>query len=92
MPICIGAKTAPNANSAITPEFRVEFISGNTAYIDGGSNAGRRVGMKFDLRHADPNSGEKEQTQPTIGAARIVGIARTSAILELGTSNGELKT
>jgi hypothetical protein len=77
--------------ATVRHRFRIKFISGNTAYIDGGSNAGLRVGMNFDLRNADANSGEVEQEQAPIGAARIVGVARSSAILELDTSSGELK-
>ena len=71
--------------ATVRHQFRIKFISGNTAYIDGGSNAGLRVGMNFDLRSVDANSGAP------IGAARIVGVARTSAILEVGTSSGGLK-
>ncbi len=77
--------------ATIRRHFRIKFISGNTAYIDGGSNAGLRVGMNFDLRNADADSGDEEQKEPPIGEARIVGLARTSAILEVGTSGGELK-
>jgi hypothetical protein len=77
--------------ATVRHQFRIKYISGNTAYIDGGSNAGLRVGMNFDLRNVDANSGEEEQNQASIGAARIVGVARTSAILEVGTSTGDLK-
>ena len=86
----IGEGQDDDRPATVRHEFRIKFISGNTVYIDGGSNAGLRVGMNFDLRHADATSGEKEQKRPPIGAARIVGIARTSAILEVGNSNGEL--
>jgi hypothetical protein len=93
MPLRSGIDELQDDDSPATVrhEFRIKFISGNTAYIDGGSNAGLRVGMNLDLRHADANSGKKEQKRPPIGAARIVGIARTSAILEVGNLNGELK-
>jgi hypothetical protein len=93
MPLRSGIDEAQDNGSPATVrrEFRIKFISGNTVYIDGGSNAGLRVGMNLDLFHADANSGEKKQKGSLIGAARIVGIARTSAILEVGTSDAELK-
>ena len=71
--------------------FKVRFISGSTVYIDGGSNAGLRVGMNLDIRSAAANSNEDNPKEPPIGAARIVGIATTSAILEVGASSGDLE-
>jgi hypothetical protein len=79
----------PQAESPATARhrFRVKFISGRTAYIDGGSNSGLQTGMNLDIRdpHASIASGED-----TIASVRIVGVATTSAITEVGESNGDL--
>ncbi len=93
VPLASRIDAAPDDESPVTVRhlFRIKFISGNTAYIDGGSNAGLRVGMNFDLRNADADSREEEDKQAPIGAARIVGVARTSALLEVGPSSGGLK-
>jgi hypothetical protein len=77
--------------ATVRHRFKVKFIAGSTVYIDGGSNAGLRVGMNLDLRSAAENPDEDSQNQSPIGAARIVGIATTSAILEVGTSSDDLK-
>ena len=74
--------------------FKVKFIAGNTIYIDGGSNSGLRVGMNLDLRKAQSpaqNSSGAENVNAPIAAARIVGVARTSAIVEVGAAKGELR-
>ena len=69
--------------------FRIKFVSGITVYIDGGSNSGLRVGMNLDLWSASAVS--KASDEAPIGAARIVGIATTSAILQVGSSSGDLQ-
>lgn len=75
-------------------KFKVKFISGKTVYIDGGSNSGLRVGMNLDIRssqsQAQNSNGTGGENAP-IAAARIVGVARTSAILEVGASKGQLQ-
>jgi hypothetical protein len=76
--------------ATVRHRFRIKFIAGSTAYIDGGSNAGLRVGMNLDIRSASVNPDQDEHDSP-IGAARIVGIATTSAILEVGSSSDEPK-
>src|SRR5438477_4142852 len=74
--------------------FKVKFISGNTVYIDGGSNSGLRVGMNLDIRNsqarAQNSNGADDENEP-VAAARIVGVAKTSAILEVGASKGDLQ-
>jgi hypothetical protein len=75
-------------------QFKVKFIAGNTVYIDGGSNSGLRVGMNFDIRDSRvqaPKSNVIEDDNTPVAAARIVGVAKTSAILEVGASTGELR-
>jgi hypothetical protein len=83
-------ETADSNPTTLRHRFKVKFIAGTTAYIDGGSNAGLRVGMNLDIRSADTAS-EDTSNAAAVGAARIVGIATTSAILEVGTSGGEIK-
>ena len=75
--------------TTVRRRFRIKFASENTVYIDGGSNSGLRVGMNLDLRSASAVS--KASDEAPIGAARIVGIATTSAILEVGASSGDLQ-
>ena len=77
--------------ATIRPRFRIKFVAGSTAYIDGGSNAGLRMGMNFDIRNASANPVADQSEQAPIGAARVIGIATTSAILEVGTSSGDFK-
>jgi hypothetical protein len=77
--------------ATVRRRFKIKFITGNTAYIDGGSNAGLRVGMNIDIRNGDADAEPDAGKKSPIGAARIVGVATTSSILEVGRSNGELK-
>ena len=77
--------------ASIRQRFRIKFVSGTTAYIDGGSNAGLRVGMNLDILSAGANPDADDQNQTPIGAARVVGTATTSAILQVNTPSGELK-
>src|SRR4051794_40773646 len=88
-----GIEESPDDDSMATARrrFKIKFIAGNTAYIDGGSNAGLRVGMNIDIRDGEGNPQAAADKQTPVGAARIVGVATTSAILEVGRSNGELK-
>ncbi len=77
--------------ATVRTRFKIKFVSGSTVYIDGGSNAGLRTGMNLDLRSAASNPDEDSKTKAPMGAARVVGVATTSAILEVGTSSGDLK-
>jgi len=86
----------PPAKSAgvatIREQFKVKFVAGNTVYIDGGSNSGLRVGMNLDIRdpQAQTSAGTAGEQTP-MAAARIVAVATTSAILEIGRSDGDLR-
>jgi hypothetical protein len=92
MPLTSGINEVVNDGSSgtVRSQFRIKFVSGKTAYIDGGSNAGLRVGMSLDIRDAGANSEEAKSDRQPIGTAQIVGIATTSAILEVGTPSAEL--
>jgi AMIN domain len=93
IPLASGIDAVPDDDcpATVRHRFKIKFIAGNTAYIDGGSNAGLRVGMNVDIRDGGTSPEADEGKQTPIGAARIVGVATTSAILEVGRSNGELK-
>jgi len=71
--------------------FKVKFLSGNTAYIDGGSNSGLRVGMNLAIWDEFSNSAQPASNRKLIAAGRIVGVATKSAILDVGNSNSGLK-
>ena len=71
--------------------FKIKFVSGRTAYIDGGTRAGLRMGMNLDIHDTAGSPDEGANSQAPIGAARIVFVATTSAVMEVGTSNRELK-
>src|SRR4051794_37570423 len=77
--------------ATVRRRFKVKFVSGNTVYIDGGSNSGLQVGMNFDLRKGNANFDAPASNDAPIGAARLVGIATRSAIVEVGMSRGELQ-
>jgi AMIN domain len=74
----------------VRSRFKIKFVSGNTAYIDSGSNSGLRAGMNLDIVTATGTPAGTSNDDNPIGAARIIGVATTSAILEVGSSSGEL--
>jgi hypothetical protein len=76
--------------ATVRHRFRIKFVSGNTVYIDGGANSGLRAGMNLDIWSASANSETKPSGEGPIAAAGIVGIATTSAILEVGASSSDL--
>ena len=82
----------PSVDSPATVRrrFQIKFVSGNTVYIDGGSNSGLRAGMNLDIFSESANPETNTSSETPVGAARIVGIATTSAILEVGRSIGDL--
>jgi hypothetical protein len=74
----------------VRSRFKIKFVSGTTAYIDGGSNSGLRAGMNLDIVSGPGKPVGTPNSETTIGAARIIGVATTSAILEVGSSSGNL--
>jgi AMIN domain len=77
--------------ATVRRRFRIKFVSGKTVYINGGSNAGLRTGMNLDIWNSSTNSATKSSDETPVGSARIVGVATTSAILDVGASSGELQ-
>ena len=71
--------------------FKIKFLSGNTAYIDGGSNSGLRVGMNMAIWNESGGSPKSASNRKLIAAGHIVGVATKSAILDVGNSNSALK-
>src|SRR5579862_5041993 len=76
--------------ATVRRRFRIKFVSGQTVYINGGSNSGLRAGMNLDIVRTAGKRGGRSNNEATIGAARIVGVATTSAILEVGSSSVDL--
>jgi hypothetical protein len=82
----------PPSTAPIRRSFKVKYISGNTVYIDGGSNAGLREGMHLDIRNAHvsaENAIGNNNLGSIVASLRIVGVATTSAITEIGNADGE---
>ena len=77
--------------ATVRRRFRVKFVSGKTVYINGGSNSGLQVGMNLNIRSASTNSKTKSSHPTTTSSARIIGIATTSAILDVAASSGDLQ-
>jgi hypothetical protein len=74
----------PEREPAVTfrRRFKVKYIAGRTAYIGGGSNSGLREGMSLDIR-VDGDA--------SIASARVIGVATTSAITEVGSADREIQ-
>ena len=83
--------TAPTKESASTPmrtAFRVQYINGTNAYIDGGRDAGLSEGtvlvLKLDPAKADT---DRSAIEPgVIARLKIVAIASSSAVCEVESS------
>jgi AMIN domain len=80
-----------NRASAVRHRFKIKFVSGNTVYIDGGSRSGLRVGMNLDIWTRSPGSHQSATNKMPVVAAHIVGVATTSAILQIGNSSADLQ-
>jgi hypothetical protein len=66
--------------------FKVKYIAGRTVYIDGGTNSGLRVGMSLDIHDSHPPTSDA-----SFASARIIGVATTSAITEVGPADREIQ-
>ena len=80
--------------AVIRRRFRVKYIAGNTAYIDGGSNSGFSAGMTLAIKEpasagARADGGNREEA--TIAFVRIIGVAAASAITEIRSAGHEIK-
>jgi hypothetical protein len=86
----------PEAEPAVTfrRRFKVKYIAGRTVYIDGGSNSGLRVGMKLDIRgsQSPSNEGGVGNRDDLVASVRVIGVATTSAITEVGSEDREIQS
>jgi hypothetical protein len=80
-----------NRTATVRHRFKIKFVSGNTLYIDGGSRSGLRVGMNMGIWSRSGGSHQSASNKTPIAAAHIVGVATTSAILQVGNSSGDLQ-
>ncbi len=75
-------------------KFKVKYIAGNTVYIDGGTNSGLRAGMNldiFDYRSSTTDGSRRNDQDAFVASVRVVGVAATSAITEVGAADREVK-
>ena len=79
-----------NRAATVRQRFKIKFVSGTTAYIDGGSNSGLRVGMNLDIWNRAGGAQRSASNKTPIGTARLVGVATSSAILQVENSSGDL--
>jgi len=80
---------AQSASAPMRTEFRVQYVNGNNAYIDGGRDAGLSEGTALVLKQ-DPtkNSGGNTAIEPGILAKlKVVAIASASAVCEVEVSS-----
>jgi len=74
--------------------FRVKYVAGSTIYIDAGSNSGLQEGMNLvirDSRLSAANGEPNDAAEALVATARIIGVAATSSISEVRTTNHPLK-
>lgn len=74
-------------------QFKVKYISGDTAYIDGGSNSGLRPGMSLKILASSSTltKDDRGTSDQLIASARVIGIAATSAITEIDNGDRAVK-
>jgi hypothetical protein len=80
-----------NRTATVRHRFKIKFVSGNTLYIDGGSRSGLHVGMNLDIWNRTGDAHRSGSGTTPIAAAHIVGVATTSAILQIDNSNADLQ-
>jgi hypothetical protein len=85
----------PETESSVTfrRKFKVKYIAGRTVYIDGGSNSGLQVGMNLDIRgsHFPTKADGDNNNDDSVASARVIGVATTSAITEIGSEDREIR-
>jgi AMIN domain len=85
-PVELVSEQSSPASLVVRRSFRVKYVAGNSAYIDGGSNAGLKEGMKLVIRDFDPFA-EKLSGTPAQGGfvaeVTVVAVATTSAVADV---------
>jgi hypothetical protein len=92
VPAAVASEQA-QTSVAVRHSFRVRYIAGNSAYIDGGSNAGLREGMTLVVHDFDPFSPNRSSSAKAVVIAdvRVVAVASNSAVTEVRTARRKLK-
>jgi AMIN domain len=92
--VATAAKDNQMRRPTVRSSFKIKYVAGNTAYIDGGSNSGLQEGMNLVVRDPHPVVATADRSDAQ-GAAcanvRVIGVAATSAIAEVRSSNRQLK-
>jgi hypothetical protein len=85
----------PQTGPAVTVRriFNVKYIAGRTVYIDGGTNSGLRVGMSLDIHgsHSPTSKDRSGDDNASFASARVIGVATTSSITEVGSADREIQ-
>ena len=78
-----------NSTTAIRTEFRVQYVNGNNAYVDGGRDAGLAEGTELVIKQDPTKSGAgNEAIEPgVIAKLKVVAIASASAVCEVEVSS-----
>ena len=77
----------------VRSKFTIKYVTGKSVYIDGGSNAGLRVGMILDVHNssAAPANGDRTtNSDGVVASLRVVGLATTSAITEVSDAERDV--
>jgi hypothetical protein len=85
---------ARESQAMVPRKFKVKYIAGNMAYIDGGTNAGLRPGMNLHIlvdRSATTDEDRRDDRDTVVASARVVAVATTSAITEVSATDHEIK-
>jgi hypothetical protein len=83
--------TQTKSSPAVRGSFRIKYIAGNTAYIDGGSNSGLQEGMNLVIRDPHPLPVNGDRHNNSIATLRVIAVATTSAVTEVRDSIGKVK-
>jgi|KBSMisStaDraftv2_1062788.scaffolds.fasta_scaffold15922_2 hypothetical protein len=88
-PVPQGQEQTPSSRASIRTDFRVQYVNGNNAYLDGGRDAGLAEGTELILKQDPTKSGPaNEAIEPgVIAKLKVVAIASASAVCEIEVSS-----
>lgn len=88
-PLPQGQQQPQSAGTPIRTEFRVQYVNGNNAYVDGGREAGLAEGTELIIKQDPTKSGPgNAPIEPgVIAKLRVVAIASASAVCEVEVSS-----
>ena len=88
-PVPHGQEQTPSSRASIRTDFRVQYVNGNNAYLDGGRDAGLAEGTELILKQDPTKSGPaNEAIEPgVIAKLKVVAIASASAVCEIEVSS-----